>query len=267
MLKQGDAKHGRFFVPEKDLYVGRSLETYGEWCEREVQLFGQIVKPGATVVEVGANFGSHTVPLARLVGPEGRVFAIEMQPFVSQVLSANLIANGMYHAQVVQAGVSDVAQELRVPRIKYGAAYNYGGISVEFLEDFAHSKETQTVQIGPLDDLLTLTRLDFLKLDVENLELEALRGAAGLIGLHRPVIYLENDNPDATDAVLGFLRGQGYRCYWHRSWLFNANNHAGAAENVFGNERCINMLAVPDDRPVTRLRPAVDGANHPSLIW
>lgn len=77
-FKRINAKHGTFLIPPKDIYIGRSLEVYGEWCEGEVALFAQLLKPGATVVEVGANIGSHTVPIARAVGPTGMVFAIEM---------------------------------------------------------------------------------------------------------------------------------------------------------------------------------------------
>jgi FkbM family methyltransferase len=264
-LKQVDAKHGAFLVPPKDVYVGRSLEVYGEWCESEVALFAQLVKPGSTVVEAGANIGSHTVPLAQIVGPSGMVFAIEMQPFVAQILSANLLMNGAGQARVVLAGVSDVAGYLDVPMLRYDQNYNYGGISVDFIRGLKRKSESVRVQIQPLDDLIHVTRLDLLKVDVEHLELQVLRGAERLISKHRPVIYLENDDPEATDGLLAFLHGHGYRTFWHRSALFNPKNHRANDENIFGNARCVNLLALPNDTPVRNFEPATDKASHPKL--
>lgn len=263
-LKRVSGRHGQFLIPPEDIYVGRSLELYGQWCESEVQLFSQILRPGAAVVEVGANIGSHTVPLARLVGPEGHIIAVEVQPFVAQILSANLLLNGLTSALVMQAGVAAQPGALMVPSIRYDQAWNFGGISLDFLAQRQSPQATQ-VPVGRLDDMVRVPRLDLLKLDVEHLELEALQGAEGLIGAHHPVIYLENDDPDATGALLSFLHARGYRCYWHRSMLWDPDNHAGNPENVFGAQRCVNMLAVPQDRPVTGFEEAPDAASHPKL--
>lgn len=261
-LKQVIAKHGQFYVFPEDIYIGRSLETYGQWCEAEVELFQKILHPGACVVEVGANIGSHTVPLAKAVGPAGVVFAIEMQPFVAQVLSTNVLINDITNVHVVNAGVGAERSEMRVPLLNYGLEYNYGGISMGFLE----SKEgniAQTVSCAPLDDLLTLARLDLLKLDVEKLELAALEGARGHIDKHRPVIYLECDDPEQASGILAFLQSYDYQCFWHRSFLWDPNNTAGQTENVFGNQRCVNLLAVPAGRKVEGFEPAPNAASHP----
>lgn len=51
-----------------DTYIGQSLDMYGEFSEGETALLRQIIRPGATVVEVGANIGAHTVCLAKAVG-------------------------------------------------------------------------------------------------------------------------------------------------------------------------------------------------------
>ncbi len=58
------ARHGDFAYNHHDIYIGRSLEKYGEFSELEVDLFQQICREGDIVIEVGANIGTHTVPLA-----------------------------------------------------------------------------------------------------------------------------------------------------------------------------------------------------------
>lgn len=261
-LKRVSGRHGDFLVPPQDIYIGRSLELYGQWCEEEVRLFSQIVRPGMVVVEVGANIGSHTVPLARLAGSEGQVIAVELQPFVAQILSTNLLMNGLTNALVLLAGVARAPGSLMVPAIRYDSAFNFGGISIDFLSA-AETPQAVRVPVAPLDDLLKMPRVDLLKLDVEHKELEALEGGARLIEAHRPVIYLENDDPEATAPLLAFLHARDYRCYWHRSVLWDPDNHAGNPENVFGGQRCVNMLAVPGDRPVTGMAEATDAASHP----
>src|SRR5690606_28828206 len=88
-------RHGPMLFNKRDLYVGRSLATYGEFSEAEIGLFRQILRPGGVVVEAGANIGAHTVPLARMVGESGAVVAFEPQRLQFQLLCANLALNGM----------------------------------------------------------------------------------------------------------------------------------------------------------------------------
>jgi hypothetical protein len=166
---------------------------------------------------------------------------------------------------VVNAGVSDRAGTLDVPMINYQANYNFGGISVDFLQNLKAETAKQRVQMAPLDDLLQVEQLNLLKLDVERLELAALQGAVGLIEKHRPFVYLECDDPAEAEGILAFLHARKYRTFWHRSVLFNADNHAGNAENVFGTFRCVNLLAVPGNTVVTNMLEAPDAASHPKL--
>ena len=80
---------------EHDIYIGRSLDLYGEFSEGECDVFRQLIQPGWTVLELGANIGSHTVFLAKRVGPSGRVIAFEPQRIVFQTLCANIALNNL----------------------------------------------------------------------------------------------------------------------------------------------------------------------------
>src|SRR6185312_4051355 len=84
--------HGPMLALRGDQYVTRSLELYGEFSGLEARLFEQIVKPGVSVVEAGANIGAHTVHLARLCAP-APLYAFEPQQRVFQILCANLALN------------------------------------------------------------------------------------------------------------------------------------------------------------------------------
>ena|SRR5437868_1400172 len=73
--------------------VSRSLLTYGEWAENELSFLGTLILPGATVLDVGAYIGTHTLAFSKLVGSEGRVVAIEPQPKTFELLTKNVFAN------------------------------------------------------------------------------------------------------------------------------------------------------------------------------
>src|SRR5258707_14359705 len=86
-------RYGHMLYNIHDVYVGRSLDLYGEFSEGEVGLFRQLVKPGDLVLDVGANIGTHTLFFSQRIGATGRVLAFEPQRIVFQTLCANLAIN------------------------------------------------------------------------------------------------------------------------------------------------------------------------------
>ena len=74
---------GQMYYNPSDVYIGRSLELYGEFSEEEVRLFEKIVSPTDVAVDVGANIGTHTVALSRLARD---VWALEPQKSVFDCL-------------------------------------------------------------------------------------------------------------------------------------------------------------------------------------
>jgi hypothetical protein len=86
MLPIRRCRHGTMMYLRQDIYVGRSFAEYGEYSEGEVDLFRQCLRPGDVALDIGANFGSHTIPLAQLVGPGGAVYAFEPQRILFQIL-------------------------------------------------------------------------------------------------------------------------------------------------------------------------------------
>jgi FkbM family methyltransferase len=235
-------KHGTLVYNIHDIYIGRSLELYGEFSEGEIELFQQIVKPGRVVVEVGANIGAHTVFLAQAVGPMGRVLAFEPQRVIFQVLCANLALNSLPNVHAWQAAVGNKPGEIVVPVLDYSQPHNFGGLSLE-----GHQLG-ERVPVMTLDSL-NLQQCYLLKIDVEGMEQSVLEGAAQTIARCRPILYVENDRQEKAAALIRYIDGIGYNMYWHTPPLFNPNNFAGNPENVFGRVVSVNMLCCPKSLP------------------
>jgi FkbM family methyltransferase len=183
----------------------------------------RFVAPGSHCIDVGANVGPVTLALARRVGPTGRVLAIEPGPPYVARLRRNLQANPRLRDRVVvlQAGISDTKGSLLWrpdPLHPFNAGLSQvHGTSVpgEVL-----------VSVTTLDAAVAQQRwdrVDFIKIDVEGMELEVLRGARGTLESLRPVVLFEtleifrschlaiSGIADAFAEIERFLRGLNYR--------------------------------------------------------
>lgn len=241
-------RHGAFLANPRDVYLGRAMCTYGEYSEAEVDLFRSILKPGDMVVEVGANVGYLTVPIAKMVAPNGMVWAIEPQRLVFQTLCGNLTLNGLLNVGARQEALADKDGMARIPVVDPSSTGNFGGISVLSPE----SKEFgEPVQQRALDSV-GLSRPDFIKIDVEGMEREVLLGAKRIIEFHRPVIYVEADRQDKNADLLRLIRALDYNAWWHFPPLFNPHNHFARRDNLYPGIVSINVLAVHKSLSITQ---------------
>ncbi len=232
-------RHGRMSYFPHDAYVGRSLDLYGEFSEGEVDLFRQLLRPGDTVLEAGANIGAHTVFLAQAVGPQGRVLGYEPQRAIFDLLRINLEANALPWADARLAALGSTVGTIRVPPLDYSAADNFGGVSMG-------GTAGELVAVETIDGL-DLPRLKLLKIDVEGMETDVLRGATATIWRTRPYLYVENDREENSSQLIAVIQSLGYRLWWHAPALFNPGNFAGNSDNVFGTVGSINLFCVPEE--------------------
>ncbi|XGV98016.1 MAG: FkbM family methyltransferase [Leptolyngbya sp. BL-A-14] len=250
-------RHGTFLYNRNDLYIGRSLELYGEWSEGEVSLFQPLIRPGDTVVEVGANIGTHTVFFAKAVGAKGHVLAIEPQRIVFQTLCANLALNSITNVQTYAIALGEAPGFAQIPALDYYQLNNYGGVSLQ--ESSGAQAAGETVQIATLDSF-AIPQCRLLKIDVEGMELAVLKGATAMIQHCQPILYIENDRQDKANALIQHLVTLGYELYWHRPPIYNPNNFLQNPQNVFGRTISVNMLGL-----LPQHRIVIEGLERVSL--
>ena len=100
-------KHGVFLLNPQDSFISRSLINYGEWEEKEVQmLLHAFVSEGDIILDVGANIGSFTVPMAKAVGRHGMIYAWEPLRENYHKLVANIALNGLTNVKTYWSATS-----------------------------------------------------------------------------------------------------------------------------------------------------------------
>ena len=230
-------RFGQLIYNVNDVYIGRSVELYGEFSQGETLLFEQLVEPGEVVLEVGANIGTHTLFFAKQVGPAGRVLAFEPQRILFQTLCGNLALNSVTNTHCWNMAVGSEAGEITVPALDYARADNFGGIELGMHE------QGESVPLATIDSF-QLPRCDFIKVDVEGMEEDVFRGAAETIARCKPILYCECDRTDKSDSLIRLLDSLGYTMFWHLPPLFHPQNFAGNPTNVFGEIVSKNILCV-----------------------
>ena len=256
LVKVQACRYGQMLYFPHDIFIGGSLERYGEYVEEETQMLLRYCKAGDIVVEVGANIGCHTVPLAQHVTNAGRVFAFEPQRIIYQMLCGNLAINTVWNVIAERVALGAASGILYVPPVNYAESGNFGSVTMG-------SEGGEPVQMLTLD-AYNFTRCDLIKIDVEGMELEVLRGAEQTIRRLRPVLYVENDREDKKEALIRYLYYTlDYDLYWHCPPLFAADNFRGDLVNVFrqeGLQICsINMLCLPREKREPSELPPVLG--------
>jgi FkbM family methyltransferase len=256
-LKRYETRDGPMLGFAADTYISRSLELYGEYCPGERLLYQQLLKPGQTVVEAGANIGAHTLAIARRVAP-GLVYAFEPQQRVFQALCANLALNDVTNVVAHPTALGAEPGWAVIPEVDYATAWNPGAVGLH-----AEGDPGLRTQVTTIDDL-DLAACHLIKVDVEGLEPAVLVGAAKTVARCRPIIYVENDRAENQQLLLDLVASFGYRMYWHTPKLFDADNFKGSPENVFPGVASLCVLAIPAERPSNIPNKPIDPKNWTS---
>jgi FkbM family methyltransferase len=248
-------RYGTLIYNKNDVRVGRSLELYGEYCERAIIVFDQVLAPGQVVIDVGANIGAQTLFFAKKVGPAGCVLAFEPQRLVYQALCGNMAINSITNVHCWNAAVGNHRGEICVPRIDHERQIDLASVEIG-------GEEGDRVPVIGLDGM-NLPRCNLVRIASPGMECAVLDGAAALLQRLRPIVYISTQLDPAREArLLERLTELGYAAYWHSAELFNPLNHAGNAENVFGTqtERCLLCVDLAVERNLTGFTKA-KGAN------
>jgi FkbM family methyltransferase len=190
-------------VIQRDIYSGLYEPFESRWLK-------DFLRPGMTVVDVGANIGYYTWLASQRVGPTGRVVAIEPGPYAFERLQRVIRENGVHNVEGYHLALSDQPGRgtLYVPAAEEG---NYNPSLTPYLQ----SMSPVEIQIDRLDDLLDrlqIATVDLIKIDVEGHELGVFQGAVRAVRENRIAAVLCEFNE-------GYQACAGSSCEDLEQWL------------------------------------------------
>ncbi len=197
-------------LSESDAMVARA---FGLYERKKVHLFRNTLKPGMTVVDVGANKGYFTLLAAQLTGHQGQVLSFEPAPENACWLRKSIEANGAQGVRVFEVALGDHAGE-RV--LHLGNVSGFHSLLADLPD---RTGDTLGVPCDTLDNVLSeagVTSVDLIKIDVEGAEMEVLVGAEETLRSNPGTTVAIDIHPmygvDPTQIV-NLLKDWGFKIY------------------------------------------------------
>lgn len=225
------SEHGTMIVNRLDYRMIDSNSGYGVGLQilenaafdpEEVELAVKLLAlrrqhhgDGVVALDCGANIGVHTVEWAKAMTGWGSVVAIEAQERIFYALAGNIAINNCFNAYAIHAAVSSEPGTLNIPNPNYLVPSSFGSLELRQRSDNEFIGQsidygTKTVPVSKVTvDGLNLGRVDFIKLDIEGMEMEALEGARQTIGKSRPIMLIEKIKTNSAE-LQKWLEALGY---------------------------------------------------------
>jgi FkbM family methyltransferase len=177
-----------------------------------------LVHRGDTVFDVGANIGETTLHFAGLVGPAGRVYAFEPDPYTHERARINISLNAFSNIKLFQAGIAEEEKEARLVRVD---EHNLGMNRI-LPEESISGCDSARIRCRTLDGIVrdeTVSGVSLIKMDIEGYEMNALRGARDTLERFHPALFIEvgdsklRENGSSASELIRFLLDIGYRVF------------------------------------------------------
>jgi FkbM family methyltransferase len=174
-----------------------------KWFEKETAFLARWLRPGMTAIDIGANLGVYSLPIARLVGPEGQVFSYEPASETRRLLAASKASNGADNLHIIAAALSDGERE---GHLVLGASSELNS-----LEGSGAGERVQITSLDAEEKARNWGTIDFIKIDAEGEEERILAGARSFFAKRSPLVMFEvkagakhNENLPAAFAAMSF---------------------------------------------------------------
>lgn len=217
----------RMRAPANLRYTTITAFLLRDWVEPELRELDRLLSPGDVFVDIGANVGLYTLKAARLVGPNGRVLALEPGAEAYRHLVSNLALNAFDWVTALKVAASDSEGEAVLHHVPLGDDPQAFSLVAN-----ARAVEGETVRTVTLDQLVReqgLDRVDVIKVDVEGAEPMVITGAADTLARLKPAVIFEcnahinaGGDTGAAGETWDLLAEAGYRFFRLKAGAFVA---------------------------------------------
>ena len=232
-----DSTNTEFIGIQNDT-ITTTISEHGSWEGHLVNLYYSLLKRDNVVIDIGANIGYHSVHFGKIVGSNGKVFSFEPQKLIYDILSANILKNGL--SNIISQhnfGLSSKEGLLYLSNIK-DVSYNNGMINFGGVKLSNDSTGGVKVRVKTLDEIFT-GNVDFIKVDIEGMESDVIQGADATIKKSLPIIFIEITKNH--DELYSYFKENGYIIY-------KITNHGNGNDyvclNQTNHEDIINQMNV-----------------------
>lgn len=235
-------RYGDFSVPDEDDLIVNSLRKYGEWAQQEIELLDFFIQENNFIIDAGAFIGTHSRYFSQKVGANGCVYSFEPNPIVYGYLAANAKISKHQNIKTFQLALGDGITSNA--SIEKDDNTNLGGSKL-IIEGVCN--DGVEINVVPLDSL-NLSKVDFIKADVEGMEFNLLQGGENLIAKNKPVIFLEVNSVQNAYPLIEWINKNSYAAYGLISPAYNEDNFNKSTENIYGNASECGLLLIHDSR-------------------
>lgn len=199
------------FINTKDL-IGWKIFFFGAYETGTNNILAKYIKPTDVVIEAGANMGSETVLIGKML-KGGHLYAFEPNPYTFERLKINISINELANvsAHDVALGESNGGIQFNI----YPKDFCNSGMSSKYMET-SKTRKIDVVQ-KTLDTFVAesgIAKVDFIKMDIQGAEMDMIVGASGIISQFKPTIFTEACEPyNDTKQLYEKLKGFGYNIY------------------------------------------------------
>lgn len=225
------------------------VELLNDGFERaEMQFVSRLIRPGMTVLDVGAHHGLYSLLMAKCIGQTGRVLSFEPSSRERNRLVRHMQLNGFANVRVMPCALGSETGEAEL--FLLDGIHDWGNSLKP--PSLGQSSRTERVQVRRLDDVLAdmaIAHVDFIKLDVEGAELSFFKGASGTLAkTPRPAILAEVQ--DARTKPWGYPAREIIRFLVQMNYEWFALSAAGSLSPTPLERESYdaNLVALPAER-------------------
>lgn len=183
------------------------------WESDTLAFIDEFVKPGQTVLEIGANIGAHTMLLARAVGPEGRVYSVEPTEYARAKLNNNIALNPELKDRITVLNYLVTHHSDEELRREIKASWRFAHYFRERDEEVVSSP---SISIDDMVARYEIGDIDILKIDIDGYDYKALLGAITTLENSHPLVFVElcewaqRSCGHSIAEIFSFLEQRGY---------------------------------------------------------
>jgi FkbM family methyltransferase len=240
---RGFSKKNKFFLKgfyfqsiPYDLGISTELRIYGDHEPLSSAILPMILKEGMVCIDIGANIGFYALIEGRIIGSAGRLYVIEPSPKASKFLIQNLTNNKINYTfkQIALADKNGFAHFI-INKLSNLSQINFDAQNKPAVESIA----VETMSLDGLMKEMNISKVDFLRMDVEGAELLIAKGWEKTIRCSKPLLFIEFHRKIGLKSIINMLSLLKEEGYYQAYYIQRSLNNC-----LIGKERDVAKISI-----------------------